>query len=244
MSDDRFTAERDADNEHISSVFERIALEQMQALPDQPERERQAAAELEAFKQKLWREQVQAITGVWVAKNAFLPSAQYSPAQRVVSQWLADDCPYSLMLRGGVGTTKTSAACLAVKHWCEPTCFYSDSKKPQVDPVSQRPRVTWLRPDQLVSAVMHSYDDKAPRLYKYVVVDDMGRETRGEFVEALCELFDRDGHTILLTSNLTKDAMRKRYTDVRLVDRLCERVVAIDIQGNSLRPQQKIGGGF
>lgn len=244
MSDEMSTAEREAETEHISNVFERIALEQMQSLPEQPERERKAAVELEAFKQKLWREQVQTITGVWVARNAFLPAAQYSPAQRVVSQWLADGCPYSLMLRGGVGTTKTSAACLAVKTWCEPSCFYADSTKPQVDPVSMRARVTWLRPDQLVSAVMHSYDEKAPRLHKYVVIDDMGRETRGEFVEALCELFDRDGHTILLTSNLTKEAMRKRYTDVRLVDRLRERVVAIDIQGNSMRPQQKIGGGF
>jgi hypothetical protein len=254
VNDDRFTAEcaSEPPTEHISNVFERIALEQMQALPEQPERERRAAEELEAYKLRLWRETVLGIAKVWVAKNVFLPPGPtnqrgcfwaQTPAVRAVTQWLEQGCAYDLMLRGGVGVAKSTALAYAVKCLSEPRVYWEDDKL-KVDPVSRQPRVTWLRPDQLVSAILHAYDPSAPVLHEYVILDDMGRETRTEFVEALSELFDRDGHKILISSNLVKDVMKKRYTDPRLIDRLRERVVAIDLQGDSLRQPQKAGGGF
>jgi DNA replication protein DnaC len=101
--------------------------------------------------------------------------------------------------------------------------------------------VAWLMHDQLVSAVLHSYDENSPRLHRRVVVDDMGRERKAEFADALCDLLDMQDRTILITSNLTTKQFKERYTDARLLDRLNDSCVAVRLTAPSMRSQT---GGF
>lgn len=221
-------------------LFKRLAEGHTDAVSN-PEAER-LERELAKFKAKLWRDRVMAITRSWVAKNAFDPAAKRTPALIGVQRWLADGGRHALVIRGPVGVGKTSAACFAVRQWCEPKVHLNGGGEPVEEPTSAKPRVTWLRPDQLVSAIMHDYDERSPRLHAHVVIDDLGRETRAEFIECLCELLDRDGHTLLITSNLTKPQMAKRYEkEPRLIDRLKGQARALDLEGASLRPQ---GGDF
>ena len=219
------------------AMAEKNAADAEAASPSE-ERKARGALELEKFKTSVWRDNVFAATGSWAAKTVFSENMKQTPALRAVGKWVDDGCPSALVLRGGVGVGKTTAACMAVKRWTEPRVFWGEMGPAQ--DYRGRVRVTWLRPDQLVSAIMHSYDDKAPQLHKYIVIDDLGRETRAEFVESLCELFDRDGHTILITTNLNKEQMRRRYEkEPRLIDRFCDRAIAIDLGGDSLRKRNE-----
>lgn len=214
--------------------FEALARRRMeQALPSDAEAQR-LARELEVFEREEWRDRVLGITRSWVASTVFDRPRETFPARAVV-RWLSEGCkPSVLVLRGGVGVGKTSAAVLAVRQWCKPGVFMSASGPALVHGVGVN-QVSWLRPDQLVSAIMHEYDPSWKPLCPHVVIDDLGRETRAEFVEALCELLDRD-HTVLITTNLTKDAMKARYgKDPRLLDRLRHRAKAVDIPGETLR---------
>lgn len=198
------------------------------ALREQEQREREArqAAEEEESRVETWKRRYFEAAPVTCAARAW--NAENTPGVTAVNQWLANGCKTNLILRGGVGCGKTSAACVAVKSWTEPV----------------RNRLTrhvaWLRPDQLVSAVMHSYDENAPKLRDWIVLDDIGRESKSDFVEAFCELLDMPDMVIIGTTNLTKQQIRERY-DARLVDRLNDSCIAIDLPGRSLRRQD---GGF
>lgn len=227
---------RQSAGESTLEAIARLQREAMAAIPEGDAEAQRRERECDAFKQKLWRERVLEITRSWVAKNAFAPALD-TQALLGVRKWLGDGCQHALVLRGGVGTGKTSAACFAVRHWSEPKVYWDEGRaEPREDPASSAPRVTWLRPDQLVSAVMHDYDERSPRLHRYVVIDDLGRETRAEFVECLCELFDRDGHVVLVTTNMTKEQMRERYKrEPRLMDRLRDRARPLDIGHDTLR---------
>jgi DNA replication protein DnaC len=184
------------------------------------------------FKQRLWRAKVFDAAPVRVVRKVF--ELEQRPAVQAVQKWLDDGCQHDLVLRGGVGTGKSTAACLAVKHWCEPDVALDAAGEPYEKQTTKELCVSWLRPHALVSAVEHAYDSSAPKLRKYVVLEDIGRETRPEFVEAFCELLDRDGHTILITTNLKRDQMRERY-DVRVLERLAERARPVDVPGESMR---------
>ena len=69
----------------------------------------------------------------------------------------------------------------------------------------------------------------------------MGREKKPEFGDALCDLLDAQGHTILITSNLTAQQFKERYRDPRLLTRLDDLCVAVRLRSGSLRAQN---GGF
>lgn len=197
------------------------------------------AAECAASKDRMWRDLVAICAPVRVARLAWEPKETH--AVKVATKWVEGGCATDLVLRGGVGTGKSTAAAVAVKLLLEPPLpVWRPSGIALASELSKGVTVTWLRPDSLVSAVMHAYDDKAPRLHEYIVIDDLGRETRADFAEAFCELLDREGHTLLITTNLTRDEMRQRY-DLRILDRLNERASAFDIPGESMRSQK---GGF
>lgn len=130
-----------------------------------------------------------------------------------------------LMLRGGVGSGKSVAAAVAMR---ELISMKSGS-------------ASWHTPNAFVSAVMHSYDENAPKLgLDVVVVDDVGRETKADFCEALCEFIDTHSTRFVLTTNLTRDDFKQRY-DARLIDRLNHYAKAIAVKGPSRRRQD---GGF
>jgi hypothetical protein len=83
--------------------------------------------------------------------------------------------------------------------------------------------------------VLHSYDERAPKLGRaLVVVDDVGRETKGSFDEALCAFLDDASTRFVLTTNLDRAAFRARYED-RLIDRLNDCARAITAVGESRR---------
>lgn len=202
------------------------------------QREREAEAKRVAeYKERRWRDKVADAAPVRVARHAFDPNQTQAVA--CVLKWIASGCKHDLVLRGGVGTGKSTAAAVAVVQWVEPFIVTSSGELRE-DVSTMQPCVSWLRPDQLVSAIFHAYDDKAPKLRRYVVLDDLGRETRSEFVEAFCALLDSEGHTLLITTNMTKEEMREKY-DLRVLDRLNDRAVAFDLKGDSMRKQT---GGF
>lgn len=202
---------------------------------EREKRERQSA--YDAWRLRSWRSAYLASAPVRNAQVAWDASA--TPAVLAVKDWLANPSRH-LVLRGGVGCGKTTAACVAVKHWCEPSGHEPWSGWQPSDSTGRTGFISWLRPDQLVSAVLHDYDEKSPKLRKYIVVDDMGLETKADFAVAMCELLDREGHTLLITTNLPKQRMRERY-DVRLLDRLNDTARAVDLPEKSMRKQD---GGF
>ena len=194
-----------------------------------------------AYRADLWRRRYRNAAPVRAADVAW--DARDTPAVRAVRDWVKDPVRH-LVLRGGVGCGKTTAACVAVKHWVEPTSMlvahdYDYPPGVRID-WHERHEVAWLRPDQLVSAVLHDYDEHSPKLRKYVVLDDMGLETKADFAAALCELLDRPDYVLLITTNLTKQRMRERY-DMRVVDRLNNSGRAVDLPEKSMRRQD---GGF
>ena len=170
----------------------------------------------------LWKERLKNAAPIVGWEAAWDPKP--TDATRAVDAWFAGGCKRHLVLFGGVGCGKSTAAAYAVKAW-----------------VKTRHPVAWLMPDQLVSAVLHSYDDKAPKLHPRIVIDDMGRERKPEFTDALCDLFDMQGHTILITSNLTPVQFKDRYRDARLIDRFNHLCMAVRLTGGSMRAQN---GGF
>jgi len=194
-----------------------------------------------AYRADLWRRRYRRAAPVRIADAAW--DARDTPAVLTVRDWLREPGRH-LVLRGGVGCGKTTAACVAVKHWVDPAGLpmggdHDYSPGGRIDWHEQHD-VSWLRPDQLVSAVLHDYDEKSPKLRTHVVVDDMGVETKADFAAALCELLDRAGHTVIITTNLTKVRFRERY-DLRLLDRLNDTARAIDLPEKSMRKQD---GGF
>lgn len=147
-----------------------------------------------------------------------------TPAVKAVLAWLDSD-RRALLLRGGVGVGKTVAAGAVVKALVE----------------RGKRSISWHRPNDFVSAVLHQYDEDAPRLGKdLIVIDDVGRETKADFCEALCTFIDDYRARILLSTNDTKERFRGRY-DLRLIDRLNEIGTSIGIKGESRRGKD---GGF
>jgi DNA replication protein DnaC len=205
--------------------------------------ERQMAA-LEERREAEWREAVGRVCPAPETQTVFAGDMVETEAAKSVNAWLSAMPRKVLVLRGGVGCGKSVAAALAVKHWCRPAIGKS------ADPFNERPvtftvirglSCAWLSPDDVVSAVMHAYDDKSPKLCPYLVIDDMGRESKPEFAEALCRLLDSGKHTMVITTNLSKQQLRERYPDLRLIDRLNHAAMATDLKSKSLRRQD---GGF
>lgn len=157
--------------------------------------------------------------------DVVMAGAESTPAVEATLAWANSERHRVLLLRGGIGVGKTVAAGAAVSAFVER---------------GQR-GISWHRPNDFVSAVLHQYDENAPKLGRHlVVIDDVGRETKAEFCEALCAFIDDFSARILLSTNDTKERFRSRY-DVRLIDRLNEIGTSIGIKGESRRGN---GGGF
>ena len=153
------------------------------------------------------------------------------PVVSAARLWLAGTCRV-LLIRGGVGVGKTMAAGTIAMDVCsaavEQTMRHGYTSCP----------LSWHRPNDFVSAMLHKYDKDAPRLGDtLVVVDDVGRETRTDFEEALCTFLDDSGLRLVMTTNLTKDQFRERY-GMRVVDRLLECGAALTVKGESRRKRQ------
>jgi DNA replication protein DnaC len=181
-------------------------------------------AALEKQRQDEWRERLRKSAPIAKWEKAWDADLSY-PATKAVDDWLRMKSGRHLCLFGAVGCGKSIAAAHAVKHWVK----------------SSAGCVSWMRPNDVVSAVMHSYDQLSPKLLERIVIDDVGFNEKAEFSDALCELLDRPGHTLLMTSNLTTPQFRERYTDKRLIDRLNDTAIAIRVKGGSRRSQD---GGF
>ncbi len=210
----------------VRAHLARLAADAQSRIADCPssaqlEQEAREAAERERL--TLWHGRFLAKAPVRGTERAWRPEPTF--AMRAVRSWLAAGATLHLMLRGGVGTGKSTAAARAIRYWTE-------------DPV-KRGSCAWMRPDEMVSAVQHSYDPSAPRLARNIVVDDIGRETKADFEEAFCYLLEKRGHTLVMTTNLTEAEMRKRY-DKRVIDRLLDTTLAVDVPGDSMRK----GEGF
>jgi adenylate kinase family enzyme len=190
-----------------------------------------------------WRRRVAARVPKRPAELAF--SCNETPSTRMVRQWMDSGTDRSLVLRGGVGAGKSTAAALYAKKLVEPTIhqvwdFEMGQPRQRSFTDEHAGLAVWVRPDQLVSAVLHDYDENSPKLNHGFVLDDMGRETKSDFTEALCAVLDGGKHKMVITTNETKQQMRERY-DLRLLDRMNECCVAFDVPGKSLRDQ---GGNF
>ncbi len=140
---------------------------------------------------------------------------------RAVEKWLGDDVPF-LVLGGNVGTGKTVAGAYAL------------SKRGGL----------FRKASQITR--MSQYDSEAwGGLYRagLLVVDDLGTEPLdqgGWGMSALLDLFDRrydERARTLITTNLTADALRTRYSSDggRFADRLRETARWINFAGASLR---------
>lgn len=152
-------------------------------------------------------------------------AVEETEAVRLALGWFAEGRHRVLLIRGGVGVGKSMAAAAAMRA-----------------SVQRGERsVSWHRPNDFVSAMLHSYDPKAPALGDdFVVVDDLGRETKQDFEEALCTFLEDKTARAVLTTNMKSEEFRERY-DERLLDRLRECCAWVPIKGASRRVG---GGGF
>jgi DNA replication protein DnaC len=232
-ADERAQTLAEAISGSMLDVQEMLAPERQAAIRAAEERkasERLAAktrdqAEADAAAEAAWKLRLQKHAPIAEWELAW--QAEPWPGVKAVDTWLEGGCKRHLCLFGGVGTGKSLAAAHAVKHWVR-----------QAFPA---PSVAWLKPNQFVSAVLHDYDEKSPRLGRYTVIDDMGFNEKPEFADALCDVLERPGLTLLITCNLRSDQFKERYKDPRLIDRLNHYAMAIRLKGNSRRRQD---GGF
>jgi len=192
------------------------------------EADRRAALATEKSKAAEWRDNLRKYAPIPTWEKAWEAGATHSV--QTVDTWFAEGCKKHLWLFGPVGCGKTISAAHAVKRWVEPGTFEGDNP------------VSWLRPAQLVSAVFHAYDSQAPKLARRVVIEDVGyRKLPEDFEDAMCDLLDRQGMTIIVTSNMTTLEFRERFKELRFLDRLGDTSMAVRLKGESLRSK---GGGF
>jgi hypothetical protein len=151
--------------------------------------------------------------------SVVLGTVEQAPVVAYVASWHLTKVR-GLVIRGGVGCGKSVAAGFAAA-------------------LSIRGgyrSVSWMRPNQFVSAVLHDYDEKSPKLGSdLVIIDDVGRETKADFCEALCAFMDDKATRFVLTTNMQKEAFRAHYSDERLIDRLNHCAKAFTVKGDSKR---------
>lgn len=130
-----------------------------------------------------------------------------------------------LVLRGGVGTGKSTAAAVAL--------YLAALKGAR--------SASWHRPRQFISSMLHTYQADVQEVGKhFVVIDDMGEESRTDFQEALTTFLDESDARAVLTTNLTVPVFKERYAG-RVIDRLRECAAWVPVRGDSMRTG---GGGF
>lgn len=144
-------------------------------------------------------------------------------AVELAMEWEASNKHRGLILRGGTGVGKSFASAAALmrslRRW--------------------KLSVSWHRPNDFVSAVLHRYDPNAPRLGEHlVVIDDVGRETKEDFQEAFTTFLDDSEARFIVSTNLTAAEFEDRYKG-RLFNRLEECAVGFSVKGDSMRT----GGG-
>ena len=151
-------------------------------------------------------------------------SARQTDASKMALDWWDDRRSRVLVLSGGRGVGKTLASALVAKHAVE----------------GGKRSISWHRPDDFVSGMLHSYDDTAPAIGRdLVILDDMGRETKASFQEALTSFLDSRLTPMIITTNDTLLTWEQRY-DPRLMDRLSDEGERFVIAGDSMR-QRGIG---
>lgn len=210
-------------------------------------RRERVLAELEASKPSEWRKAFLGAAPIREAE-AVLGQLRDTEALRVAKDWLEGDRKRGLCISGPVGCGKTFAMAYAIRALVEPSI---EMRQDEVNGLWPTPRrgadVAWLNPDDVVSATLHAYEQDAPQLASVVAIDDLGRETKTSFPEALCRLLEgtadkkrrHSSHLLLATTNMTKAEMRQRY-EPRVIDRLNHHVDLFFVRGKSLRRD----GGF
>jgi DNA replication protein DnaC len=150
-------------------------------------------------------------------------------AVKMARKWAAGSVR-GLVLRGGVGTGKSFAAACAVAEHSQKLGGYGER------------RVSWHRPNDFASGMLHAYDERAPKIgSELVVIDDIGRETKVDFEESLVVFLDDRETRIVITTNMTREEMKARY-GARLIDRLDHECLFVSVSGDSKRRSSP--GGF
>lgn len=157
----------------------------------------------------------------WLGESASAP--RETPAVQAVRAWLATSVR-GLLIRGPVDAGKTVAAATAL-----------------VDSVRAGARsVSWHRPNDFVSGILHSYDAKAPVIGReFVVIDDIGRETKADFEEALCAFIDDRDARFVMTTNMRREDLAARY-DERLLSRINDCAKAVTVKSVSMRKKNGV----
>ena len=193
------------------------------AVPDDPAELERRREEREERKRRVWLDAALDVARLrcvrFICEN---PDAK-SLALDVTKDWYESKDHPHLLLRGTTGTGKSVAAAWLVRERVNP-----DRKGSKA--------IAWLYPDDVCSAVMHAWSDTAPKLAPFVVVDELGTETRPEFTTALSRLLDRDGTRVLFTTNLSAADFLARYgKDERFTSRAGGAVRVEDIAGRDRR---------
>lgn len=215
---------RDARRSSTPTMFSAIAERMMQSLPPPapPEETAKVEAEARAAKQRAWLSAALEIARIRAVRWLFENPDRDSLALEAVRNWIDAPRAPHLLLRGTTGTGKTVAAAHLVRYCTEPN--------------ARTPGVTWLYPDDVPSAVLQSWSDTAPKLARFVVIDELGTETRPDFMTALARLLDRDGCSVLMTTNLSQEKFQERYgKDERLTSRASGAVEIVDVPGKDRR---------
>ena len=150
-----------------------------------------------------------------------------TPAVKIAREWYRSGVR-GLVLRGGHGVGKSCAAAVVALDAIGAGT-----------PVSE---ISWHRPDELVSSILHAYDHNALQLGRsLVVIDEMGSEAKPDFVEALCRFLDLHDARFVITTMLARPKFWERYGEKdkpqggRLMDRLNHFARAFTIKGESMR---------
>ncbi len=162
-----------------------------------------------------------------VAEALLVGKLRETDAVRTVRAWLATDKP-TLVLSGGTGAGKTVAAALAL---CERIGSFQVLRAPRLGAAFER----W----------QSDREDGAEALRVNVatlLVDDLGLEPLDDrrVPLALEEIFDARqtaSRRTVVTTNLSRDAMRARYSD-RVLSRLAQNAAVVPVDGDDMRRQR------
>lgn len=144
-----------------------------------------------------------------------------------IATWLSDNHSKGLLLQGGCGVGKTVIATRIIPyildHSCNPVTVLCDARD--------------INDKRLEYALLYN---------SVKIIDDIGTETerndfgvRKDFLPDIVDVADKNGHLLILTTNLKGEQLLSRYGR-RTVDRLRENCLIVSIDSESMRQQTTV----